>query len=67
VTCTIFAACTGVIAATVTTMTMVAIPSMLKRKYDKGWQLGLLRRRQFGDSHPPSVMLVMYGPLQTCR
>ena len=29
VTCTIFAACTGVIAATVTAMTLIAIPSML--------------------------------------
>ena len=31
-TCTIFASCTGVIAATVTTMTLLAVPAMLKRK-----------------------------------
>src|SRR4030066_1542112 len=41
VTCTIFAACTGVIAATVTAMTLMAIPSMLKRNYNKGLASGV--------------------------
>jgi tripartite ATP-independent transporter DctM subunit len=64
VTCTIFAACTGVIAATVTTMTMLAIPSMLKRKYDKGLATGVVcAGGSLGILIPPSVMLVMYGPL----
>jgi len=64
VTCTVFAACTGVIAATVTTMTLVAIPSMLKRKYDKGLASGVVcAGGSLGILIPPSVMLVMYGPL----
>jgi len=64
VTCTIFAACTGVIAATVTTMTLLAIPSMLKRKYDKGLASGVVcAGGSLGILIPPSVMLVMYGPL----
>jgi tripartite ATP-independent transporter DctM subunit len=64
VTCTIFAACTGVIAATVTTMTLLAIPSMLKRNYDKGLASGVVcAGGSLGILIPPSVMLVMYGPL----
>lgn len=64
VTCTIFAACTGVIAATVTAMTMIAIPAMLKRKYDKGLASGLVcAGGTLGILIPPSVMLVMYGPM----
>src|SRR4030042_4252741 len=42
ITCTIFAACTGVIAATVTTMTLLAVPAMLKRKYNKGLATGVV-------------------------
>jgi tripartite ATP-independent transporter DctM subunit len=64
VTCTIFAACTGVIAATVTTMSLLAIPSMLKRKYDKGLATGVVcAGGSLGILIPPSVMLVMYGPM----
>lgn len=64
VTCTVFAACTGVIAATVTAMTMIAIPSMLKRKYDKGLASGVVcAGGSLGILIPPSVMLVMYGPM----
>jgi len=64
VTCTIFASCTGVIAATVTTMTLLAVPSMLKRKYDKGLATGVVcAGGSLGILIPPSVMLVMYGPM----
>ena len=64
VTSTIFAACTGVIAATVTTMSLVAIPSMLKRQYDKGLATGVVcAGGSLGILIPPSVMLVMYGPM----
>lgn len=64
VTCTIFAACTGVIAATVTTMTLLAIPSMLKRKYNKELATGVVcAGGSLGILIPPSVMLVMYGPM----
>ena len=64
ITCTIFASCTGVIAATVTTMTLLAVPSMLKRKYDKGMATGVVcAGGSLGILIPPSVMLVMYGPM----
>lgn len=64
VTCTIFAACTGVIAATVTTMTLLAVPAMLKRKYDKSLATGVVcAGGSLGILIPPSVMLVMYGPM----
>ncbi len=64
VTCTIFAACTGVIAATVTTMTLLAVPAMLKRNYDKGLATGVVcAGGSLGILIPPSVMLVMYGPM----
>lgn len=63
-TCTVFAACTGVIAATVTAMTLIAIPSMLKRNYDKGLASGVVcAGGSLGILIPPSVMLVMYGPM----
>jgi tripartite ATP-independent transporter DctM subunit len=64
ITCTIFASCTGVIAATVTTMTLLAVPSMIKRKYDKGLATGCVcAGGSLGILIPPSVMLVMYGPM----
>jgi tripartite ATP-independent transporter DctM subunit len=64
ITCTIFASCTGVIAATVTTMTLLAVPAMLKRNYDKGLATGVVcAGGSLGILIPPSVMLVMYGPM----
>jgi len=64
ITCTVFAACTGVIAATVTTMTLLAVPAMLKRKYDKGLATGVVcAGGSLGILIPPSVMIVMYGPM----
>lgn len=61
---TILAACVGVIAASVTMIGLIAIPSMLQRGYNKeivagstcaGGTLGILI--------PPSIMLVIYGPM----
>jgi len=64
ITCTVFASCTGVIAATVTTMTLLAVPSMLRRNYDKGLATGVVcAGGSLGILIPPSVMLVMYGPM----
>ena len=63
-TCTVFAACTGVIAATVTTMTLLAVPAMLRRNYNKGLATGVVcAGGSLGILIPPSVMLVMYGPM----
>jgi tripartite ATP-independent transporter DctM subunit len=64
VTCTIFAACTGVIAATVVTMTLLAVPAMMKRRYSKSLSTGVVcAGGSLGILIPPSVMLVMYGPM----
>lgn len=63
-TCTVFASCTGVIAATLTTMTLLAVPAMLKRNYDHGLATGVVcAGGSLGILIPPSVMLVMYGPM----
>ena len=59
---TIFAAATGVIGASVTTMDLIAIPSMLKRGYDTKLTLGVLMASgTLGMLIPPSVMLVMFA------
>jgi len=64
VTCAVFASCTGVIAATVATMTLLAVPPMLKRKYNKGLSTGVVcAGGSLGILIPPSVMLIMYGPM----
>jgi tripartite ATP-independent transporter DctM subunit len=45
-------------------MTLLAVPAMLKRKYDKGLATGLVcAGGSLGILIPPSVMLVMYGPM----
>lgn len=62
--CTVFAACTGVIAASVVTMTLVALPAMLKRGYSKPLATGVIcAGGVLGILIPPSVMLVVYGPM----
>ena len=59
---TIFAAATGVIGASVTTMGLIGIPSMLKRGYQPGISMGVVMASgTLGMLIPPSVMLVMLG------
>ncbi|MCS7233061.1 MAG: TRAP transporter large permease subunit [Synergistetes bacterium] len=61
---TLFAACTGIIAASVTMMALIAFPAMLKRNYDKGLASGVVcAGGTLGILIPPSVMLVMMGPM----
>jgi len=61
---TLFAACTGVIAASVTTMAIIALPAMLKRKYNKALACGVVcAGGSLGILIPPSVMLVVLGPM----
>jgi tripartite ATP-independent transporter DctM subunit len=61
---TVLAACVGIIAASVIMLGLIGVPSMLKRGYDReiisgsvcaGGALGILI--------PPSIMLVIYGPM----
>lgn len=60
--CTIFAACTGVSAASTVTMGIVAFPSMLKRKYDKKIAAGcVMAGGALGQLIPPGLMFILYG------
>jgi tripartite ATP-independent transporter DctM subunit len=61
---TIFAACTGVVGASVVTMGVLALPAMLKRGYDKYLVSGLICAAGcLGVLIPPSIMIVIYGPV----
>ena len=58
------AACVGVIAASITMLGMIAFPSMLKRGYNKELACGAVcAGGSLGILIPPSVMLVIYGPM----
>jgi tripartite ATP-independent transporter DctM subunit len=59
---TIFAMCTGVMGASVTAMGLIALPEMLKRKYDKKLAAGtVMVAGCLGIIIPPSIMLIIYG------
>lgn len=61
---TIMAACVGIIAASITMLTMVALPAMLKRGYDKSLAAGAICAGGcLGILIPPSIMLIVYGPM----
>ena len=61
---TIMAACVGIIAASITMLTMVALPAMLKRGYDKSLATGAICAGGcLGILIPPSIMLIVYGPM----
>ncbi len=61
---TILAACTGVIAASVIMLTIFALPSMIKRGYSKSLATGAVcAGGTLGILIPPSIMLVIYGPM----
>lgn len=62
--CVIFAASTGVIGATETVVGLLAIPPMLKHKYDKGLISGTIcAGGSLGTIIPPSVVVVVLGPI----
>jgi len=64
VVCTLFAASTGIIGASVVTMGLLAVPSMLKYKYSKDLATGTTcAAGTLGILIPPSIMLVVYGSL----
>jgi len=61
---TVFAACTGVIAASVTTMGIIAMAPMVARGYDKSLASGAVAAGgTLGILIPPSIMIVIYGPM----
>jgi len=60
---TVLAACVGIIAASVTMLALVALPSMIKRGYDKALASGCVcAGGTLGILIPPSIMIVIYGP-----
>lgn len=62
-TCTIFAAATGVVGATVVTMGIMALPAMLKYKYDKVMACGsICAGGALGILIPPSILILVYAP-----
>lgn len=63
ITCTIFAAATGVIGASVVTMGLLALPAMMKYKYDIPMATGsICAGGTLGVLIPPSVLILVYGP-----
>jgi tripartite ATP-independent transporter DctM subunit len=61
---TLFAACTGIAGASVIAIGLIAMPSMLKYGYDKKLASGAIcAGGGLGVIIPPSIMLILYGPV----
>uniref|UniRef100_A0A831ZZU5 TRAP transporter large permease subunit n=1 Tax=Desulfacinum infernum TaxID=35837 RepID=A0A831ZZU5_9BACT len=64
VVCTVFAATTGIIGASVVAMGLLATPALLEKGYDKGMTSGIIcAAGTLGILIPPSIMMVVYGGL----
>lgn len=62
--CTLFAATTGIIGASVITMGLLALPAMVKRNYNKPLATGCVcAGGTLGIIIPPSIMLIVYAPM----
>ncbi len=60
--CTLFAAMAGISGAATVTMGLIALPSMLKRNYNKYIAIGCIAAGgALGVLIPPSVLMVIYG------
>ncbi len=63
-TATLFATATGIIGASVTVIGLLAAPAMMKSKYDVATSAGVITAGGcLGILIPPSVMLVLLGPV----
>ncbi len=63
-TATVFATATGIIGASVTVIGLLAAPAMMKAKYDVALSAGVITAGGcLGILIPPSVMLVLLGPV----
>lgn len=61
---TVLAASVGIVGASVTMLALIALPPMVKRGYDKGLASGAVcAGGTLGILIPPSIMLVIYGPM----
>ncbi len=62
--CTVFAATTGIIGASVVGMTLLAAPAMIQRGYEKELTAGLIcSAGSLGILIPPSIMMVVFAGL----
>lgn len=62
--CALMGAASGIIGASITIMAMLALPTMLKYKYDEKLATGtIMAAGSLGTMIPPSVILVIYGSL----
>ena len=60
--CTIFAAMAGISGAATVTMGIIALPSMLKRNYNKGIAMGCIQAGgALGVLIPPSILMIIYA------
>jgi tripartite ATP-independent transporter DctM subunit len=58
----LLAASTGIVGATVVTMGLISLPSMLKYRYDKGLACGSIAAAgTLGQIIPPSIVLIILG------
>ncbi len=61
---TVVAACVGIIGASVTMLALIALPAMINRGYDRSLAAGsVCAGGSLGILIPPSIMLVVYGPM----
>ncbi len=66
VVCTVFAACTGIVGASVVTMGLVGLPILMKYNYQKEISTGAIAAGgTLGILIPPSIMLVLMGAQAT--
>jgi tripartite ATP-independent transporter DctM subunit len=62
VTCALFATATGIVGAVVTLMGLLALPAMLKARYDRSFASGIIcAGGTLGILIPPSIMLIVYA------
>jgi tripartite ATP-independent transporter DctM subunit len=58
----LLAASTGIVGATVVTMGLLSLPTMIKRQYDPGFSSGVIcAAGTLGQIIPPSIILVLLG------
>jgi len=62
--CTVFAACTGIVAGAIVGMGIIALPIMLRYKTNKDMALGsILAGGTLGQLIPPSVVIIIYASI----
>jgi tripartite ATP-independent transporter DctM subunit len=62
ITCTLFATATGIVGAVVTLMGLLALPAMLRARYDSAYASGVIcAGGTLGILIPPSILLIVYA------